>query len=57
MKIKNIEMIINSEIGWCADNPDGVNKEYRKGFIAGLIQVKRLIKEFNTTYGLNKKDD
>lgn len=50
MKIADIEMIINSEIGWCYENPKGVNKEYRDGFIAGLKQAKLLIVEFDKKF-------
>jgi hypothetical protein len=57
MKQKDIEMIINSEIGWCVENPDGVNKEYRNGFIAGLRQAKRLVKEFEKTIKQRKEEE
>lgn len=36
--------VLNQEIKWCMDNPDGVlSKDFQKGYINGLIQAKYLI--------------
>ena len=44
MRQKNIIKLIDSEIKWCEENPTkAFSKEYRKGFINGLIQAKYLI--------------
>ena len=45
---KKVIEILNKEIKWCNEHPDkAFHKEYRKGFINGLIQAKYLIVEFN----------
>jgi len=44
--IETLIQAINQEILWCIDNPDRTyHKEYRKGFINGLVQAKYIITE------------
>lgn len=50
MEQKEIRSILNQEIKWCKDNPlEDVDKKFRKGFIEGLKQAKRLLvnKKYN----------
>ena len=47
-QIKDIMQILDKEIIWCEKHPDNTfHKEYRKGFINGLIQAKYLISELS----------
>ena len=43
LDINDIEQLLNSEIGWCMENPYGVDKRYREGFVAGVRQSKRIL--------------
>ena len=48
LKVKEIMQILDNEIEWCNENPDkAFHKEYRKGFINGLIQAKYIIQMFS----------
>ena len=44
MKKKDALEIIRQEIEWCKNNPHTTLEEYREGFIAGLKQALKLIK-------------
>ena len=55
LKLKDIMQILDDEIRWCDDHPDkAFHKEYRKGFINGLIQAKYLIGMFSEVRRLLK---
>jgi len=46
--LKDVMKILDSEIMWCEKHPEkAFTKEYRKGFINGLIQAKYLIAQIN----------
>ena len=44
MKKKDALEIIRQEIEWCKNNSHNMPEEYREGFIAGLKQALKLIK-------------
>ncbi len=45
MTKKQILEIIDQEIAWCMHNPSGKSLDFEKGFVDGLRQAKRLIRE------------
>ena len=55
LKLKDIEQILDKEIEWCRDYPNKTrSRQYRTGFIGGLIQAKYLIKTFSEIEDLLK---
>ena len=52
LEVNDIMQMLNKEIKWCNGNPDkAFHREYRKGFINGLIQAKYLISELENEIG------
>lgn len=48
MRKKEVKKIIQSEINWSKEHHAvdyGISEDFKKGFIAGLRQAKRLISE------------
>ena len=44
LNLRDIIQVIDEELKWCLKHPDkAFHKEYRKGFMNGLIQAKYLI--------------
>lgn len=44
MKLDDQIKLLDAEIKWCIEHPDDAfHKEYRKGFVNGLIQAKYLL--------------
>lgn len=46
--MKKIELyqLLNKEIAWCTKNPQNMPEDWRDGFIDGLKQAKRLIRNY-----------
>lgn len=48
MKKKEIIEVLEHEIKWCETHPENMPEDWRKGFINGLKQAKRLVKAIIT---------
>ncbi len=45
MTKKEVKELLDSEIAWCRFNPRGdLADDYQRGFIAGLEQAKRIVR-------------
>ena len=47
MTKKAVIEILDQEIAWCTLNPHGKSLDFEKGFVDGLRQAKRLVRELN----------
>jgi hypothetical protein len=45
MTKKQIQRIIDAELAWCKENRGVMSADYERGYMNGLRQIKRLVKE------------